>query len=81
MALPIIQLVGTLKRTGLTYVPSGKALYKFQLECSEKNTKGEYDNLYISGGSDYHGNPKPDIEVGIGRGNLNIPKEIIEEWL
>lgn len=49
MALPTIQLVGTLKRTGLTYVPSGKALYKFQLECSEKNTKGEYDNLYISG--------------------------------
>ena len=49
MALPIIQLVGTLKRTGLTYVPSGKALYKFLLECSEKNTKGEYDNLYISG--------------------------------
>ena len=49
MAVPIIQLVGTLKRTGLTYVPSGKALYKFQLECSEKNTKGEYDNLYISG--------------------------------
>ena len=49
MALPIIKLVGTLKRTGLTYVPSGKALYKFQLECSEKNTKGEYDNLYISG--------------------------------
>ena len=49
MALPIIQLVGTLKRTGLTYILSGKALYKFQLECSEKNTKGEYDNLYISG--------------------------------
>ena len=49
MALPIIQLVGTLKRTGLTYIPSGKALYKFQLECSEKNTKGKYDNLYISG--------------------------------
>lgn len=49
MALPIIQIVGTLKRTGLTYILSGKALYKFQLECSEKNTKGEYDNLYISG--------------------------------
>ena len=49
MALPIIQLVGTLKRTGLTYVPSGKALYKFQLECSEKNTKGEWENLYLKG--------------------------------
>lgn len=39
------------------------------------------NNLYISGGSDYHGNPKPDIEIGIGKGNLNISKEIIEEWL
>lgn len=39
------------------------------------------NNLYISGGSDYHGRKKPDIEVGIGRGNLNISKEIIEEWV
>lgn len=39
------------------------------------------NNLYISGGSDYHGNPKPDIEIGVGRGNLNISKEIIEEWI
>jgi len=45
------------------------------LEYARKN------NLYISGGSDYHGNPKPDIEIGVGRGNLNISKEIIEEWL
>ena len=49
MALPIIQLLGNLKRTELRYIPSGKALYKFQLECSEKNSKGEWDNLYISG--------------------------------
>ena len=39
------------------------------------------NNLYISGGSDYHGKKKPDIEVGIGRGNLNISKEVIEEWI
>ena len=39
------------------------------------------NNLYISGGSDYHGSPKPDIQVGVGRGNLNIPKELIEEWI
>ena len=39
------------------------------------------NNLYISGGSDFHGSPKPDINVGIGRGNLNISKEIIEEWI
>lgn len=39
------------------------------------------NGLFISGGSDYHGRIKPDIEIGIGRGNLNITKEIIEEWL
>lgn len=39
------------------------------------------NKLYISGGSDFHGTPKPDIKVGVGRGNINIPKEIIEEWI
>jgi len=38
------------------------------------------NNLYISGGSDYHGDVKPDIELGIGRGTLNISEEIIKEW-
>lgn len=45
------------------------------IEYAKKN------NLYISGGSDYHGNKKPDVEIGTGKGNLNIPKEIIEEWV
>ena len=39
------------------------------------------NNLYISGGSDYHGKLKPDIEIGVGRGNLSISKHIIEKWL
>ncbi len=39
------------------------------------------NNLYISGGSDYHGSKNPDIQIGIGRGNLNIPKQIVEEWI
>lgn len=39
------------------------------------------NNLYISGGSDYHGKLKPDIEIGIGKGNLNIQKDIIKEWI
>lgn len=38
------------------------------------------NNLYISGGSDYHGKLKPDIQIGIGRGELSISKEFIEEW-
>ena len=38
------------------------------------------NDLYISGGSDYHGSPKPDIKIGVGRGDLSISKEILN-WL
>ena len=38
------------------------------------------NKLYMSGSSDYHGDSKPDIKIGIGRGDLNISKEILE-WL
>ena len=37
-------------------------------------------NLYVSGGSDYHGTNKPGIEVGIGKGNLKIENEVIQKW-
>lgn len=38
-------------------------------------------NLYISGGSDYHGHKKPDVEIGVGKGNLNISKEFVQKWI
>ena len=38
------------------------------------------NNLYISGGSDYHGTKKHNIDLGVGTGTLKIPKEYIEEW-
>lgn len=37
-------------------------------------------NLLISGGSDYHGLNKEYHDLGIGRGNLNISKDIILNW-
>ena len=36
-------------------------------------------DLYESGGSDFHGANKPDIKLGSGRGNLEIPYEILEK--
>ncbi len=39
------------------------------------------NNLYISGGSDYHGKLKPLIDIGTGMGNLNIPSEVIKDWI
>lgn len=37
-------------------------------------------NLLISGGSDYHGHNKKQHELGIGRGNLAISKDVVSNW-
>ena len=34
--------------------------------------------LFLTGGSDFHGENKPDIKLGTGKGNLKIPKELLE---
>lgn len=36
-------------------------------------------NLYKSGGSDYHGNNKPNIQLGTGLGDLRVPSEFYFE--
>lgn len=41
----------------------------------------EKRNYYMSGGSDYHGINKKDIEMAVGRGNLKIEKKIIQAWI
>ena len=38
-------------------------------------------NLLPSGGSDFHGNNKPGISLGVGKGNLDIPYEYYENLL
>ena len=49
MSLPYISIIGTLGRLQTTHTTTGKEVTKFQIECSEKNAKGEYDNLYLKG--------------------------------
>jgi predicted metal-dependent phosphoesterase TrpH len=34
--------------------------------------------LLVTGGSDFHGVTKPDIEVGVGRGGLRVPEQLLE---
>lgn len=38
----------------------------------------EHYGLLPSGGSDFHGAIKPDIQLGVGRGNLQIPMQWLE---
>ena len=49
MSLPQVTIIGTLGRLQTTHTSTGKEVTKFQIECSEKNAKGEYDNLYLKG--------------------------------
>ena len=44
------------------------------IEYARKN------KLFISGGSDFHGDKKPNNDIGVGSGTLKIPKKYIEEW-
>ena len=41
----------------------------------------EENNYYKSGGSDYHGKNKPSIEMSIGKGNLQMKTNLIEDWV
>ena len=36
--------------------------------------------LLKSGGSDYHGKFKPNVDIGIGYGNLRVPENLISNW-
>ncbi len=39
-------------------------------------------NKYKSGGTDYHADNKPDIELGTGiNGNVNVKMDLVEDWI
>ena len=42
--------------------------------CKEKK-------LFMSGGSDYHGSFKPDVDMAIGKGDLSVSENIVEPWI
>lgn len=73
----LLKTIEDLKNQGLMGI---EAIY------SSHSKKEEWDlraiakrfHLYITGGSDFHGDIKPDIDLGTGHGNLKIPREILE---
>ena len=67
----------------MAFLPSAKDCGLAGIECyyslnDEAKTEKSFEianifDLLPSGGSDFHGNNKPDIQLGFGKGNLNIP--------
>ena len=39
------------------------------------------NNLYMSVGTDCHGDKKPDRKIGIGYGNMNVSIDIVKDWI
>ncbi|MGH9049160.1 MAG: PHP domain-containing protein [Acidimicrobiia bacterium] len=77
-ARPLDELVGVLAAEGLDgleceygrYTPDERAAYT---ELAVRH------GLAVTGGSDYHGDNKPDLRVGIGRGDLAVPDELLDD--
>lgn len=65
-----------LKKAGL------KGIEAYYTDNSPEQTEellrlAEELGLKVTGGSDFHGSFKPDIEAGVGRGNLRIPYSLL----
>lgn len=60
-----------------------EAIYSSNAWTDESHMKALADkyDLLISGGSDFHGTAKPDIELGTGRNNINVPDEILLSFM
>ena len=68
------EVVGRLSSTGLAGIEAVYSRY------SPAERDGLCDlaikhGLFVTGGSDYHGTYKPDLAVGVGRGDLHVPDD------
>ena len=70
------KLVSTLKDMGLQGIEAVYSTYSSSDEREMRTLASKYD-LCISGGSDFHGNAKPGLDLATGYGHLVIPEEIL----
>lgn len=71
------QLVARLKEGGLVGIEAVYSTYNTAEERKMRHLANKYE-LLISGGSDFHGQNKPGLDLGTGYGKLFIPYEILE---
>ena len=73
----LVRLCRQLKEQGLKGVEVHYSTHKHS-ETAEYLQLARALDLLVTGGSDFHGVTKPDIEVGIGRGGLRVPDGLLE---
>ena len=70
------EFVGRLKGAGLAGIEAVYSTYERRDEIQIKELAKKYD-LLVSGGSDFHGANKPDIDLGTGCGKLFVPEDLL----
>lgn len=73
-------LVALLKENGLQGIEAIYSSNKWNDESRMKQLAQKYD-LFITGGSDFHGLAKPTLDLGIGYGDLKIPEKLLSNIL
>lgn len=73
-------LVKLLKHDGLLGIEAIYSANKWNDEAKMKQLAAKYD-LFITGGSDFHGTAKPNLKLGTGYGNLHVPEELLKNIL
>lgn len=71
-------LVCELKEAGLMGIEAIYSTYTSADERSIRSLAAKY-NLFISGGSDFHGANKPGLDLGTGYGKLYVPENLLVE--
>lgn len=69
-------LVASLKKSGLKGIETIYSTYSNTDERLIRKLASKY-KLLITGGSDFHGNNKPNLSLGCGRGDLFIPTKLL----
>lgn len=72
------KLTCELKEAGLIGIEAIYCTYTNRDEWDIRNLAKKYD-LCISGGSDFHGDAKPGLELGTGYGKLVVPESVLTE--
>ncbi len=74
------KLIDRLKDAGLQAIEAVYCTYS-PAEEVQMRALAKKNGLLISGGSDFHGNAKPGLEMGTGYGKLYVSKEIMDKLL
>ena len=73
----LVQLIAELKAMGLRGIEVWHSSQSWQ-DTARLQTIARLSGLIPTGGSDFHGSSKPDVEIGTGRGNLKIQERVLD---